>query len=236
VHAFGETADHGDLIGYPHAPKGIAATRDGAYWLLGADGSVHGRGTQPLGDLRGRTDLGWFIDIEPTPSGRGYWIATTTGGVFGFGDATGHGSMHGRHLNAPMISMTPTASGRGYYLVAADGGVFTFGDAAFRGSTGNLRLNSPVRSMAVAPNGLGYWLLGGDGGVFSFNVPFHGSVPGTGRCATGEGVQIRPSSTSAGYWVQTAGGEIHAFGDARHHGAPQGLSQGRRAIDLVPRS
>ena len=90
-------------------------------------------------------------------------------------------------LNQPIIGMAPTRTGNGYWLLARDGGVFSFGDAQFWGSTGAMRLNAPIISMATAPGGNGYWLIGRDGGIFSFNVPFHGSVPGTGVCTCRSG-------------------------------------------------
>ena len=104
-------------------------------------------------------------------------------------------------LNQPIIGMAPTRTGNGYWLLARDGGVFSFGDAQFWGSTGAMRLNAPIISMATAPGGNGYWLIGRDGGIFSFNVPFHGSVPGTGVCTMPVGMQVRPTLTGRGYYV-----------------------------------
>ena len=39
--------------------------------------------------------------MDATPSGNGYWLVATDGGIFSFGDAQYHGSMGGRHLNRP---------------------------------------------------------------------------------------------------------------------------------------
>ena len=69
--------------------------------------------------------------VAATPDGAGYWVASSTGGVYPFGDAHSYGSMSGIALNAPIVSMAATPSGDGYWLVAADGGIFSFGDAAF---------------------------------------------------------------------------------------------------------
>jgi len=71
--------------------------------------------------------------LVATPTGRGYWLVASDGGIFTFGDAGFFGSMGGRPLNAPVVDIAPTAGGDGYWLVASDGGVFAFGDAAFRG-------------------------------------------------------------------------------------------------------
>jgi Lamin Tail Domain len=108
------------------------------------------------------------VGIAHTPSGMGYWLVASDGGVFAFGDALLFGSMEGLPLNQPVVGMAATPSGQGYWLVAADGGVFTFGDAGFFGSRGGLPLNQPVVGMAATPSGQGYWLVAADGGVFTF--------------------------------------------------------------------
>lgn len=77
---------------------------------------------------------GGAVEICPTPSGAGYWVAAADGGVFCFGDAVFYGSLGDFDLEAPIVGMAATPSGCGYWLLAADGGVFTFGDAEFYGS------------------------------------------------------------------------------------------------------
>ena len=67
-----------------------------------------------------------------TPSGLGYWLVGSDGGVFTYGDAVYLGSAGAMHLNQPIVAMAATAAGRGYWLVAADGGIFTYGDARIR--------------------------------------------------------------------------------------------------------
>lgn len=72
--------------------------------------------------------------LASTPSGAGYWIVGSDGGVFAYGDASFHGSMGGQPLGAPIVGITATPSGRGYWLIGQDGGVFAFGDAPFAGA------------------------------------------------------------------------------------------------------
>jgi hypothetical protein len=69
-----------------------------------------------------------------TPSGNGYWLVASDGGIFTFGDAPFFGSTGALRLVAPVVTMNATATGRGYALLAADGGIFTYGDAPFQGS------------------------------------------------------------------------------------------------------
>ena len=71
--------------------------------------------------------------MAATPSGRGYWLVASDGGIFCFGDAGFHGSAGGA-LPAPARALRRTASGHGYWILAADGTVRAFGDAANYGS------------------------------------------------------------------------------------------------------
>ena len=115
--------------------------------------------------------------MAATPSGNGYWLVASDGGIFTFGDARFHGSTGAMHLNQPIVGMAATPSGKGYWLVASDGGIFTFGDARFHGSMGGSHLNQPIVGMASSPSGKGYWLVASDGGIFTFgDAHFHGST------------------------------------------------------------
>ena len=95
-----------------------------------------------------------MVGMAATPSGKGYWLVASDGGIFAFGDARFHGSMGGLHLNQPMVGMAPTPSGNGYWTVAGDGGIFSFGDAPFHGSTGSIRLVSADRRYGGTGRGL----------------------------------------------------------------------------------
>ncbi|MGH9037364.1 MAG: hypothetical protein ACRD0O_16525 [Acidimicrobiia bacterium] len=129
------------------------------------------------------------VDIEPTPSGHGYWVIDDRGTVFAQGDAVHHGSQPSARLRAgeSVTSLAATRSGRGYWI-------FSFGDARFFGSMGGVRLNKPVQSLVPDPDGAGYWLVASDGGVFSFEAGFRGSLgdktlnrPVTGMVPYGNG-------------------------------------------------
>jgi hypothetical protein len=146
--------------------------------------------------------------MAATPSGGGYWLVASDGGVFSFGDARFLGSTGGIRLNRPIVGMAATPSGGGYWLVASDGGVFTFGDAPFLGSTGAVRLNQPIVAMAATPSGGGYWLVASDGGVFTFgDAVFRGAGSGSVRA-------IARTPSGGGYWLLGADGRIDALGDA----------------------
>ena len=99
---------------------------------------------------------------------KGYWLTTSNGGIFTFGDAPALGSASGMALNKPIVAMASTPDRQGYWMVASDGGIFTFGDAGFFGSTGGTPLNKPIVGMASTADGQGYWLVASDGGIFAF--------------------------------------------------------------------
>jgi hypothetical protein len=134
------------------------------------------------------------VSLSATHTGDGYWIFTSQGRVFPFGDARGFGDLAGIRLNGPVLDSIATPTDLGYYMVAEDGGVFAFGDARFYGSMGDKRLNAPVHSLVPDGDNVGYWLVAGDGGVFSFDATFHGSMgdkrlnkPVTGMVRHGDG-------------------------------------------------
>ena len=99
------------------------------------------------------------VGMAANPSGGGYWLVASDGGVFSFGDAGFDGSTGGMQLNEPIVGMAATPGGGGYWLVAADGGVFSFGDAPFEGSDGGVARSAPA--VAIAGRQGGYWIAYG---------------------------------------------------------------------------
>src|SRR5436190_10813575 len=134
-------------------------------WDVALDGGIFG--SPFFGSMGGKHLNRPIVGMAATPTGQGYWMVASDGGIFSFGDAKFYGSMGDKHLNKPIVGMAATPSGQGYWLVADDGGVFNFGNAAFQGSTGGMKLNRPVVGMDRTPSGQGYWLVADDGGGFN---------------------------------------------------------------------
>ena len=157
------------------------------------------------------------VGFEATPDCRGYWMASSSDGIFPFGSAQGLGSTGNVRPNRPIIGMESTPDGQGYWLVASDGGIFPFGDALGFGSTGNVHLNRPIVAMEDTPDGGGYWLVASDGGIFPF-----GDAAGYG--STGNVHLNRPivdmeaTPRGRGYWLVASDGGIFPFGDAQGFG------------------
>ncbi len=166
------------------------------------------------------------------PTGAGYWLATSTGGIYAFGSASYYGSQVGAPLDAPIVGMEATPGGSGYRMVSSDGGVFTFGDAGFYGSTGGLTLNRPIVGMASTPDGHGYWLVAADGGIFAFgDAGFCGSTGGLTLNRPIVGMASTPDGH--GYWLVAADGGIFAFGDAGFYGSTGGLTLNRPIVGMA---
>jgi hypothetical protein len=179
----GELTDHAttDLhpafgsVGTGAPVVGAAAAPGDGQWMVTATGTVLAVDAPHLGDLAGMALRAPIVGMAAAPSGVGYWLVASDGGVFAFGSAPFLGSTGAIRLNRPIVGMAAAPSGVGYWLVASDGGVFAFGAAPFFGSAGALTLNAPITGIAAHHDGLGYWLVARDGGVFAFGrAPFHG--------------------------------------------------------------
>jgi L,D-peptidoglycan transpeptidase YkuD (ErfK/YbiS/YcfS/YnhG family) len=172
------------------------------------------------------------VAVAATADGGGYWVASSTGGVYPFGDARSYGNLSGTPLNAPIVGMAAAPAGQGYWLVAADGGVFSFGDASFFGSAGGLHLNAPIVGMAATPSGGGYWLVAADGGVFSYgDAVFRGSTGGLRLNAPVVGMAA--TSSGLGYWLVAADGGIFSYGDASFLGSTGSIRLNQPVVGMT---
>ena len=59
-----------------------------------------------------------IVGMAATPTGKGYWLVASDGGIFAFGDADFYGSTGNVHLAKPIVGMAATPTGKGYWLVA----------------------------------------------------------------------------------------------------------------------
>jgi hypothetical protein len=189
----------------------IASHPAWGYWLVGRNGSVN---TFETGWYGSRSDR--FLDkpaiaMASTLSGYGYWMVTSAGRIFAFGDAKNRGFIKDARVSIVDIEVTPT--GKGYWLLAKSGRVFAFGDAQNHG--GAKKQDTSVSGMAATPTGLGYWLFGTGGNVFAF-----GDAQDLGGLAGDAGSPIVGGDNfgATGYWLATAKGRVAVFGDATRHG------------------
>jgi predicted RNA-binding protein with TRAM domain len=61
--------------------------------------------------------------------GESYWLVSSSGQVFAFGNARNYGSEAGKHFRGQIVGIVSTPNGKGYWLVSSIGHQFSFGDA-----------------------------------------------------------------------------------------------------------
>ncbi|MEM9035876.1 MAG: hypothetical protein AAGD18_14870, partial [Actinomycetota bacterium] len=105
-----------------------------------------------LGSMGATTLNQPVVGIAATPTGNGYWLVASDGGVFAFGDAPFLGAdVDG---GVPVVDLAPSPGG-GYWVALADGTVRAAGDAA--AADGATPTGATV---AIVPASAGYWLVG----------------------------------------------------------------------------
>jgi hypothetical protein len=92
--------------------------------------------------------------VMPDTSGRVYWLVTSSGNVYAFGDAPDYSSPSALGL---VTSAVRTPDGKGYWILYSDGKVASFGDAAHLGSlpTGVVGGLDPATAIAATADGRG---------------------------------------------------------------------------------
>ena len=209
-------------------PVTKAGVHDG-YWMLTQTGSVYGFGS--ANDIT--LPAGTYTDIEPTPTGNGYWALQEGGGLVFKGDATTQGiSSIGVHPGERAVSLSSTPTGKGLWIFTDRGRVIPQGDAQFFGDMSGTPLNGAVLGSVATPTGLGYWMVGSDGGVFSFgDAKFSGS---TGNMKLNQPVMaLAADPDGSGYWLVASDGGIFAF-DAAFHGSMGATPLNKPISGMVP--
>jgi Big-like domain-containing protein len=144
--------------------------------------------------------------------GNGYWLASSGGSVFAFGDASLYPSADGRAASG-IVAMAARPTGKGYWLAANDGSVYAFGDAPSLGEADKKSFKGKIVAIAGTPTGAGYWLAGEKGEVLAF-----GDAPDLGtaekRSFTGTIADIASTPSGHGFLLLSSSGQILAFGDA----------------------
>jgi cell wall-associated NlpC family hydrolase len=174
--------------------------------------------------------MGQIVGIAATRDGRGYWLASSTGGVYTFGDARFYGSDR-TGSSGLVVAIAATPGGGGYWLVSSSGRVLCFGDASYHGSAaappGQL-----IVGFAPTPDGRGYWLATTRGGVISFgDARARGSALRDG--SRGSFIGIAAEHDGNGYWFANSAGTTFGFGSATATMA-HGLAHGAVAIVADP--
>ena len=202
------------------------------YRIAAATGSVIGFGTLPgLGGVGGSLTSSTVTAITGTPGGLGYWLATSDGTVYAFGDAYPFPYVHPA---ARVVGIAATPAGDGYWEVTTTGSVYAFGRAAYDGRPGGTHaLRGSVVGIASTADGRGYYVVTSAGAVYGRgDAKLAGSAVGRpGGHAVAIASVPGTSSATPGYWVVMSSGAVYHFGSARGYGS---TPLGAPAVAIAP--
>jgi plastocyanin len=206
---------HNGMFGAVTTPGYRVAQTTGAVSSFGA--------SDPFGSKTSGL-AGAVVASPATADNQGYWLVTSTGHTYNFGDAGPVGNISGPYNGSPIVGAVATGGGPGLWLVASDGRVYPLGGAAFMGDLGGVHLAAPIVGIATDRGGSGYDLVGADGGVFNFGSPggvqagrFYGSLGGKHLNAPIVGIDDLPGG--GGYYLVGGDGGVFAFGAAGFAGS-----------------
>jgi len=172
-------------------------------------------------DLRGVHLADPIVAIFGSATGHGYWLISSAGGVFQFGDAHYYGSLGDVSLKYPIVGMTATSSDKGYTLIDSRGALFPFGDAVAAKPSASPTPYSPTVATAASATG-GLWEVSATGTVTPHGgAGFYGDLSGVHLADPIVG--MAGSATGHGYWLVGSEGGVFSFGDAHFHGSLGGV-------------
>jgi hypothetical protein len=165
--------------------------------------------------------------IVPTPSGSGYWLLSSAGSLYSFGDAS---ALTGPGGTTNYVGMAATSDGKGLWLVTSGGGVFTVGDATSYGSLTSLGITDTITGIAATHDGLGYWLVGLHGAVYAFGDATYLGSPN--QATSGWVSGIAADWVTGGYWCLGADGSVYAY-HAPFAGSANTLGTGKLFVGIA---
>ena len=145
-------------------------------------------------------------------AGKGYWLCSNNGSVYGLGDAKVYGSVAKSKLVGSLVGIASVPNGTGYWLASSKGVVYPFGSAPNEGSVPGKSLSGSIVAIAAERDGRGYWLASSNGTVYGL-----GSAKSYGPLKaklSGTIVAIARTSTGTGYWLLSSTGAVYPFGNA----------------------
>jgi hypothetical protein len=103
--------------------------------------------------------------MAATPDGAGYWLVTSAGTVYPYGDAA---RLALRHHHHPIEGIVASPAG-GYWLYTAEGNVYRTRGAQEYGSPAAQHAHtSTIVGMAPSADGRGYWLVTSAGTIYAY--------------------------------------------------------------------
>ncbi|MGH9042781.1 MAG: phosphodiester glycosidase family protein [Acidimicrobiia bacterium] len=171
----------------------------------------------------------------PLPPGprSGYWMVSSDGSVYRFGDARQHGFFKMAPNSA--VDLEPTPSGNGYWVINNIGQVFAMGDAQHFGNVDRSKLVSgeQVTSVSATPSGAGYWAFTSKGRVLAFGNAVHRGDLAAIKL-NGPVLDSVATPSGNGYYMVASDGGVFTFGDAAFYGSTGSIKLNKPVQSLVP--
>jgi len=187
--SLGGLKPHYDFSLVPDQPEKIVSSIPtssglGAYVFTNIGRVIRTGDALPIYDEVGREDLLWIpklngpiVDARLSSDRAGYWMLSSDGGIFTFGNASFFGAVpekpREQWFGEQIISFAPDLDGAGYVVVAGSGKAWWFNFAerpqlpdVLRAAFGSSKLNSPIVAVMTRSCG-GYLMVANDGGVFA---------------------------------------------------------------------
>ena len=163
----------------------------------------------------------------------GYWLATASGRVAGFGGARTTAVTSARFSKGVRVTgISRLRTGTGYVLVGSNGDVRAFGSARTHGSLRGHKIPSPIVGIVVTKSGNGYWLAGRDGSVYRFgDARLYGSL--RGKRLARPIIGITATRSGLGYRLLASDGGVYRFGDATNYGSTRGKHLHRPIVAMA---
>jgi hypothetical protein len=169
------------------------------------------------------------------PAGSGYWMLSSDGHVYAFGDAETFESPAGALGAALAVDLEPTAPGDGYWVLDQRGRVHTYRAASHFGDLRPTDLvgTEAATSLSATPAGKGYWIFTSRGRAVAFGDAVHyGDMAGT--ALNGPVLDSIPTPSGKGYYMVASDGGIFSFGDAKFYGSMGDTKLNAAVQSLVP--
>jgi hypothetical protein len=106
--------------------------------------------------------------MASTPTGHGYWLVASDGGVFALGDAWFVGSAGAEPTTSPAVGIVPDPTGGGYWLGLRDGTIQSFGTASTVHAFVPLTGTPAIAAAAHGGHGTELWATTPRGGLIAY--------------------------------------------------------------------
>ena len=165
--------------------------------------------------------------IAGTSDSKGYWMATSGGGVYAFGDAGYAGSRATGGFTGAIVAVVADPGTAGYWLVSQLGQVFAYGGAGYYGGTpstlpgAHQYYGESVAAVAAAPTGRGYWMVTNYGVVYAYGTASIADFnnPGLGGTSYDWYSGVGPGAGGSGFWLTRMDGQTYAFDESYYGNA-----------------